>query len=71
MFQFTIPGMTCGGCGRRVTNAILTVDPAAEVITDPPSREVKVITKADEQVLLAALSEAGYPVERKDQPAAA
>ncbi|OQM73917.1 heavy-metal-associated domain-containing protein [Manganibacter manganicus] len=68
MFQFTIPGMTCGGCARRVTNAILSVDPQAQVVTDPPSRDVKVISKANEQALLAALGEAGYPAE---QPAAA
>lgn len=71
MLQFTIPGMTCGGCGRRVTNAILSVDPTAQIITDPPSREVKVTTKADEQALFAALVEAGYPTGQKDQPAVA
>lgn len=71
MFQFTVPGMTCGGCARRVTNAILSVDPAAEIITDPPARDVKVTTRADEQALVAALAEAGYPAQRKDQPAAA
>lgn len=68
MFRFTIPGMTCGGCARRVTNAILSVDPEAQVITDPPSRDVRVATKADEQTLLAALEEAGYPA---GQPSAA
>ncbi|HMQ94422.1 MAG TPA: heavy-metal-associated domain-containing protein [Amaricoccus sp.] len=71
MFQFTVPGMTCGGCARRVTNAILSVDPEAQVITDPPARDVKVTTRADEQALVAALAEAGYPAQRKDQPAAA
>ena len=71
MFQFTVPDMTCGGCARRVTNAILSVDPEAQVITDPPARDVKVTTRADEQALVAALAEAGYPAQRKDQPAAA
>lgn len=71
MFRFTVPGMTCDGCGRRVTNAILGVDPGAEIITDPPSRDLKVTTKADEQALLAALSEAGYPAEQTVQPTAA
>lgn len=69
MFQFTVPGMTCGGCARRVTSAILSVDPAAEVITDPPARDVKVTTHAEEQAIVAALDEAGYPAERKGQPA--
>ncbi len=70
MFQFTVSGMTCGGCARRVTNAILSVDPVAEVTTNPPSREVTVTTQADEHAILAALAEAGYPAERKNQPAA-
>ena len=39
-------------------------DPLIEV----SSRDMKVISKANEQALLAALSEAGYPAE---QPAAA
>src|SRR3546814_13844727 len=59
--------MTCGGCARRVTNSILTVDPEAQIVTDPPSREVKVTTRVDEQALLTALVEAGYPAERIDQ----
>lgn len=71
MFQFTVPGMTCGGCARRVTNAILSVDPTAEVITDPPTHDVKVHTRADERALVAALAEAGYAAERKDQPGTA
>jgi len=71
MFQFTVPGMTCGGCARRVTNAILSVDPAAEVVTDPPARDVKVTTRAEEQAIVAALTEAGYPAERMSQPAVA
>ena len=71
MFQFIIPGMTCGGCARRVTNAILSVDPQAQIATHPASHDAKVTTNADEQALLAALAEAGYPAERKKQPAAA
>lgn len=71
MFQFTVPGMTCGGCARRVTNAILSIDSTAEVITDPPARDVKITTSADEQALVTALAEAGYPAERKGQPAVA
>ena len=71
MFQFTIPGMTCGGCARRVTNAILSVDPQAQIVTDPPSRSAKVTSTAKEETLLAALGEAGYPAGQKDQPAAA
>jgi copper chaperone len=71
MYQFHVPGMTCGGCARAVTNAIKAIDPAAEVTTDPPGRSVTVQSQADEQALVSALSEAGYRAERKDQSAAA
>lgn len=67
MFHFHVPGMTCGGCARAVTNAIKSVDPVAEVVTDPSSRAVTVMTQADEQALVAALDEAGYRAERWDQ----
>ena len=63
--QFHIENMTCDACARRITNAILGVDPQAQVTADPPSRKVKVTTQADQQALLGALAEAGYPAERK------
>jgi len=61
MFQFTIPDMTCGNCARRVSEAIHSVDPAAQIVTDPPARDVKVTTSADKQAIIAALTYAGYP----------
>ncbi|MFC5387681.1 heavy-metal-associated domain-containing protein [Aquamicrobium segne] len=61
MLQLTLPDMTCNHCVQRVTNAVLSVDPQAQVVADPPSRQVEISTKADEQTLRDALSEAGYP----------
>ena len=63
MYRFNVPGMTCGGCARRVSNALRLLDPAAEVITQPPSREVTVRTTANLQAVLAALEAAGYPAQ--------
>ena len=61
MLRFYIPNMTCGGCARSVTKALLSVDPHARVETDSPAREVRVESAVDESAFLAALSEAGYP----------
>ncbi|MBT2372415.1 heavy-metal-associated domain-containing protein [Pseudomonas fluorescens] len=61
MRRFNIPNMTCGGCARSVTKALLSVDPQARIETDPPSREVRVDSALDEGTLLTVLSEAGYP----------
>lgn len=64
MYHFNIPNMTCGGCAKSVTKALLSVDPQARIETDPPTREVRVDSSADESALLAVLSEAGYPESR-------
>lgn len=61
MFRFHIPDMTCGGCARSVTKALLSVDPQARIDADPPTREVRVVSAIEERAFLAALSEAGYP----------
>ena len=67
MFRFHVPGMTCGGCASSVTNAILSIDPSAEITTDPPGREVTIASRADEQAIVPALAEAGYRAERRDE----
>ena len=59
--QFHIDNMTCGGCARGVTKAIQTVDPAAEVVADPPQRTVQVISSAPREQLEQALQAAGFP----------
>lgn len=53
--------MTCGGCARSVTRAIKDVDPDANIITDPPSRSVKVETSVPEGQIVSALQSAGFP----------
>lgn len=64
--QLHIENMTCDACARRITNAVRSVDPQAQVTADPPSRKLRLVTQADQQALLAALAEAGYPAERRD-----
>lgn len=59
--QFHIDDMTCGGCARGVTKAIQSVDPAAEVVADPPKRTVQVNSSASRAQLEQALREAGFP----------
>lgn len=61
MLRFHIPNMTCGGCAKSVTKALLSVDPQAGIVTDPSAREVRVDSALDGNVFLAVLNEAGYP----------
>ncbi|CAG9183792.1 heavy-metal-associated domain-containing protein [Cupriavidus respiraculi] len=59
--QFHIDDMTCGGCARTVTKAIQMIDPTASVVTDPPTRLVRVQSSASEEQIVTALREAGFP----------
>jgi copper chaperone len=59
--QFHLDNMTCGGCARTVTKAIKSIDPDADVVTDPPKRVVSVQTTAQPEQIAAALREAGFP----------
>lgn len=60
MLNFTIPGMTCGGCARSITKAIEGVDMLAKVETDIPARHVTVESSAAVASLIAAIKDAGY-----------
>ena len=64
MLRFYIPNMTCGGCAKSVTTALLSVDPQARIETDPPTREVRVDSGMDEGAFLSALGKAGYAARR-------
>ncbi|WP_304528617.1 heavy metal translocating P-type ATPase [Pollutimonas subterranea] len=68
--QFHIEDMTCGGCAGKVVKAIHSVDPNAQVITDPPTRSVQVTSSATSAQLEAALHQAGYPPRGSDAPVA-
>ncbi|WP_314340543.1 heavy-metal-associated domain-containing protein [Acinetobacter guillouiae] len=58
--EFYIENMTCGACARRITHAIQSIDPHAEIITDPPSRHVKVTTTVKEDDIRDKLMDVGY-----------
>lgn len=59
---FTVTGMTCGHCEAAVRQAILEVDPQAEVAIDRKSNHVEVQTAAAREALAHAIAEEGYAV---------
>lgn len=63
MIHLTIPGMTCGGCARSITNAIQDVDADARVEANIAGRSVSVETHADRDTLANAIRELGYEVQ--------
>jgi len=62
MIDFTVHGMTCGGCVRGVTNALKRVDADAVVNVNLASKTVSVISSADGQALRQAIEKAGFAV---------
>jgi copper chaperone len=61
--EFNIPAMSCGHCVGAVTQAVKSVDPAAQVNVDLPAKKVVVQSSQDRQAVAAALAEAGYPAQ--------
>lgn len=60
--SFQVQGMTCGHCERAVTQAVRTVDPAAEVKIDRAAGKVEVQTAKPRDEVARAIAEEGYTV---------
>ena len=59
---FQVQGMTCGHCVKAVTQAVKSVDPAAEVKVDLGSGKVEVTSGGSHEAIAAAIREEGYAV---------
>ena len=59
---FNVQGMSCGHCVKAVTEAVHSVDPAAEVKVDLGNGEVRVESASDRAALADAIREEGYTV---------
>lgn len=59
--QFSIARMSCGGCVKAITAAIVSIDTNAKVEADTVSKQVTVETSASREDVLKVLDTAGYP----------
>lgn len=62
MTTLTVNGMNCGSCVRKVTNAILELDPAAQCSVDLADKSVQTNANASLDKITAAIKAAGYDV---------
>ena len=60
--QFDVQGMTCGHCERAVTDAVLELDPQAQVRIDRAQHRVEIDSDQTREALAAAIAEEGYQV---------
>ncbi len=59
---FTVTGMTCGHCEKSVRQAILSLDPQAQVVIDRSQNLVEVDSQATREKIAASIAEEGYAV---------
>lgn len=69
MIQFQVEGMSCQHCVVAVTRAIHEHDATASVQVDLPAGRVLVESNQPQDVLKAAIDEAGYTVVGASSPA--
>ncbi|SOC53685.1 Cu+-exporting ATPase [Chromohalobacter canadensis] len=59
--SFTVPGMNCQGCVKRMREAIQAEDTQAEITGEPGAKRLSVESSLDTARLGALLEQAGYP----------
>lgn len=69
MIQFQVEGMSCQHCVAAVTRAIHEHDATASVQVDLPAGRILVESNQPQDVLKAAIDEAGYTVVGASSPA--
>ena len=62
MTEFTVDGMSCGGCVASITRAIQALDAAAKVSADLPSKKVMIDSTIADDALRTAIENAGYDI---------
>ncbi|MBB1517642.1 heavy-metal-associated domain-containing protein [Aquipseudomonas guryensis] len=58
-----VSGMSCGHCVRAITQAVHSLDDAAEVQIDLAAAEVRVASRLTPEQLLQAVRDEGYGAE--------
>lgn len=61
MHRFTLPDMSCGHCVAAITEALKAADAGARVEIQREARTAEVDSALPREVLVAVLTEAGYP----------
>ena len=61
-YTLQVEGMTCGHCERAVTDAVLELDPQAQVRIDRAQHRVEVDSTQPREALAAAIAAEGYQV---------
>jgi copper chaperone len=58
--KYSVPDMSCGHCTAAIEKSVKSVDPAASVACDLPSRTVEITSTLSNDDLKRAFQSAGY-----------
>ncbi len=61
MSAYKIEDTSCGHCVTMIEKTVKTVGPAADAACDLPSKTVAITGAQNEDLILQALRDAGYP----------
>jgi len=57
-----VEGMMCGGCEKRIQNALKSIEGVKEVVASHENKTVKVVTNVDEKILAEKIEDIGFKV---------
>jgi copper chaperone len=60
--QLKVPDMACSACVETITQAVLALDPSAQVSTDLQTKQVQIESQHTEASLREAIVAAGYTI---------
>jgi len=58
--KLQVPEMVCGGCVEIITQAVISVDPAAKVMADLETKTLDIETQASTIAIQEAIAQVGY-----------
>jgi copper chaperone len=64
---YIVDGMTCGHCAQAVTNALKSLDNAADIHVDLEKKTVRVTGLNDETAICEAIEDAGFDFKGKEK----
>jgi copper chaperone len=59
---FTVPDLACGACADKISQAIHSLDPQAQIIADPQTKIVQIESKLPVMTLQTTIAAAGYTI---------
>jgi copper chaperone len=62
LLKFNVADMACSACAETITEAVMAVDPMAQVQANLQTKQVNIETQVAEETIKQAIATAGYTV---------